>query len=308
MPATTIPSRVTHLPRISIVIATYRRERILLETIEHLVPQLEQGDELLIVDQTEQHERQTHVSLAQLHAQSAIRWIRHQPPSITAAMNRGVLESVGDIVLFVDDDIRPEPALLSTHRSAHAGSQKVIVAGRVIQPWEVDAIRLGQESRFAIDRPGWLDEFMGGNFSIERADAIEVGGFDENFVQVAYRFEAEFANRFRASGGRIWFEPNACLYHLRAPGGGTRSYGQHLTTSKPSHSVGAYYCFLRTQTPAASMRECLRRPARVVATRHHLRAPWWIPVTLFAEMRGLLWAMRLNAAGPKLIRSSTGFV
>ena len=38
---------------------------------------------------------------------------------------------------------------------------------------------------------------MGGNFSVRRDIALRLGGFDEQFVRVAYNFEAEFAHRLR---------------------------------------------------------------------------------------------------------------
>jgi hypothetical protein len=49
----------------------------------------------------------------------------------------------------------------------------------------------------------------------------------------------------------------------------------------------------------------LRNPFRAVATRHHLHRPWWILPTLLAEVGGLLWALWLFAAGPRLLRSET---
>ena len=60
---------------------------------------------------------------------------------------------------------------------------------------------------------------MGGNFSINRRAALKIGGFDENFVRVAYKFEAEHAYRWRKSGHRVYFEPNACIHHLKAAAG-----------------------------------------------------------------------------------------
>lgn len=290
------------MPGISVVIPTYRRERVLVETLEHVLRQLEAADELLVVDQTEAHDPATAERLEQLHCERAIRWIPQRAPSITAAMNRGLLEARCDVVLFVDDDIVPESLLLSAHRAAHAACSKTVVAGRIIQPWQTSSGRpRPTDSICAGVEPSWIDEFMGGNFSVRRDDALNVGGFDENFVQVAYRYEAEFANRFRAGGGRIRFEPLACLRHLHAARGGTRSYGEHLTTVKPAHSVGAYYFSLRTQSRGRSLRECLTRPLRAIATRHHLRGPWWIPVTLSSELRGMWWAIRLHRAGPRLI-------
>jgi GT2 family glycosyltransferase len=294
------------VPRISVVVPTYRRERVLIETLGALWRQLEPTDELLVIDQTEQHDSATQEFLVELDAKQAIRWIQQRSPSITAAMNRGLLEARCDVVLFVDDDIAPKCSLMSAHRLAHAVHPNVLVAGRVIQPWEVDGGRSNpSNSTFAGVEPAWVDEFMGGNFSVRRADALNVGGFDENFVQVAYRYEAEFASRFRAAGGRIRFEPRACLHHLRTARGGTRAYGEHLTTVRPSHSVGAYYFALRTHARGRWLRECVTRPLRAIATRHHLRGPWWIPVTLAAELRGMWWAICLHRAGPRLIGTRT---
>jgi GT2 family glycosyltransferase len=145
---------------------------------------------------------------------------------------------------------------------------------------------------------------MGGNFSVPRSTALALGGFDENFMRVAYRFEAEFAHRWRQAGGRIWFEPAACLHHLKDGSGGTRSYGSHLTTWRPDHAVGAYYFSLRSR----QWGELLSRPWRAVATRHHLRHPWHIIGTWLAEAQGLWWAWRLWRSGPKLIDGKAGGV
>jgi GT2 family glycosyltransferase len=142
---------------------------------------------------------------------------------------------------------------------------------------------------------------MGGNFSIKRDLALKLGGFDENFVHVAYRFEAEFASRALAAGENILFEPSASIRHLKASKGGTRAYGEHLTTIRPSHSVGAYYYFIRSRSVPRRMASILLRPFRAIRTRHHLLHPWWIPATLFAEISGFVWAVALALRGPRLI-------
>ncbi len=281
---------------VSAVIPTYRRERVLLDTLDCLLALAMPLAEILVLDQTERHELATEMRLEELHDQGRIRWFKLETPSIPHAMNRGLLEARQDIVLFLDDDIRPEPELIAAHRAAHLAHADVLVAGRVIQPWEENKdFSAIEEFCFAGLKPAWIDEFMGGNFSVRRDTALSLGGFDENFVRVAYRFEAEFAHRWRASGRRIYFEPAACLHHLKDSGGGTRTYGEHLTTWRPDHAVGAYYFCLRTGT----IGEFLLRPFRSVATRHHLRRPWWIPLTLVAELRGMAWALVLFARGPR---------
>jgi hypothetical protein len=142
---------------------------------------------------------------------------------------------------------------------------------------------------------------MGGNFSLSVTQAKLIGGFDENFVKVAYRFEAEFAHRWCASGAEIRFNPDAAIHHLKVSAGGTRTFGEHLTTVKPDHAVGAYYFALRTKSGVARIRDVLSRLFLAVRTRHHLRHPWWIPFTLLAEVRGLLWAITLWLRGAQLL-------
>ncbi|GAB4203261.1 MAG: hypothetical protein Fur0019_02310 [Tibeticola sp.] len=289
---------------LTIAIPTYRRERVLVETIEYLLALSPPADEILVLDQTERHEAETDAALRELAARGAIRWERLPEPSIPKAMNQGLLRARHELVLFLDDDIRPEPGLIAGHLAAHAAHPGTLVAGRVIQPWhEGKTFPESEPFHFACIRAQWVDEFMGGNFSIRRTAALAIGGFDENFVRVAYRFEAEFAHRFRQAGGRIWYEPAACLHHLKDGAGGTRSYDHHLTTWRPDHAVGAYYFGLR----AGRWGELVGRPWRAVATRHHLRHPWQILGTCLAELRGFAWAWRLWRAGPRLLtRDASG--
>jgi glycosyltransferase involved in cell wall biosynthesis len=290
---------------ISVVIPTYRREQVLLDTLAYLLALDSPPAEILVLDQTERHEPATEQRLGEMDAAGRIRWLRLDVPSIPQAMNRGLLEARNDIVLFLDDDIRPEPELLAAHQAAHAQHDDVLVAGRVIQPWEEGRdFSADGHFHFAGLKAFWIEEFMGGNFSVRRESALALGGFDENFVRVAYRFEAEFAHRWRASKRRIRFEPVACLHHLKDGGGGTRTYGEHLTTWKPDHAVGAYYYALRTRPGVGWLRDFAVRPARAVATRYHLRHPWRIPATLLAELRGMLWAVRLVRGGPRYAKNT----
>jgi len=287
---------------LSVVIPTYRREAVLVETVGHLLGLRPAAAEILVVDQTVVHEGATQAQLQSWADSGAIRWLRLPTPSITAAMNQGLVHARQPLVLFLDDDIVPEPLLLAAHAQAHAARPGGIVAGRVIQPWqEGKDFSAPGPFHFASTRPASIHEFMGGNFSIGRELALRLGGFDENFVRVAYRFEAEFAHRFTAGGRRIYFEPAACLHHLKAGGGGTRTWGEHLTTWRPDHAVGAYYYSLRTR----SWREFAARPLRAVSTRYHLSHPWRVPGTLLAEFGGMAWAVALFLRGPRTLPPTT---
>jgi GT2 family glycosyltransferase len=286
---------------VSVAIPTYHREAVLVDTLNFLLALEQPAAEILVLDQSETHEAATDKALREWADQGRIRWIRIARPSIPKAMNAGLLQSRNPVVLFLDDDVRPDPGLVAAHHAAHASLPDIVVAGRVIQPWE-ENLDMSQSTTFgfASTQPQWTSEFIGCNFSVCRSTAIALGGFDENFVRVAYRFEAEFAFRVLASGRRIWFAPSASLHHLKVQSGGTRTYGEHLSTWRPDHAVGAYYYGLRT----GSVKEFLVRPWRAIATRYHLRHPWRIPATLWAELGGMVWAFALFVRGPKRLRPS----
>lgn len=291
---------------LTVVIPTYRRGAVVLETVRQLQQQQSPVQELLVVDQTDSHPAKIEMELQALHDTGKIVWCRLREPSIPGAMNHGLLLARGRAVLFLDDDIEPDGALTLYH--ARAQDTAKLVAGQILQPSQISvALAPGEAFRFNSPEPAWIVEFMGGNFSVDREAAIALGGFDQNFVGAAYRFEAEFAHRFTVSHGPIRYEPKALIRHLAVSSGGTRAHGHHLRTLQPAHSVGAYYFLLRTRG-RGWRRELFRRPLRAVRTKHHLRHPWWVPLTLIAEARGFLLAVRLLRAGPRLIddRNSAG--
>jgi GT2 family glycosyltransferase len=289
------------------VIPTYCRGQVLLATIGYLLGLETRAQEILVIDQTPEPEAEVAATLDAWEQERKIRRVRQSRPSIPKAMNRGLLEARHDIVLFLDDDIIPDAKLVEAHLAAHENRPGGIVTGRVLQPWHDGRPDPPDRSPFGFNalEPRYVDEFMGGNFSLRRKAALALGGFDENFVRVAYRFEAEFAHRWRRAGGPIWYEPAALIHHLKAEEGGTRSFGEHLTTFKPDHAVGAHYFFLRTRGLPAALKASLERLVRSVLTRHHLHRPWWIPVTLVAELSGMGWALVLAIRGPRYIASET---
>jgi GT2 family glycosyltransferase len=240
-------------------------------------------------------------ALVSLEKKGRIRWIHLSAPSIPYAMNVGLKEARNDIVLFLDDDIIPGEKLIEAHLRSHAEGQN-IVAGQVLQPGEKPLPDDGSGGfRFCSTRRQWISEFIGCNFSVKRKTALALGGFDENFVHVAYKFEADFSDRALSAGEKILFEPAASIRHLKAKRGGTRSYGEHLRTVKPSHSVGEYYYLFRSKKVRHRIGKILYRPVRAIKTRHHMRHPWWIPVTLVSEFLGFLWAIFLFLRGPRFV-------
>ena len=369
---------------LSIAIPTYGRDAVLVDSIRHLLAQEQQADEILVIDQSTSHATDTERALDEWHRQKLIRWIRHQPPGTVGAMNRGLQEAMGDLVLFLDDDIIPAKDLVAAHLRAHRDHPNAwAVVGQVIQEnaeklkaetlksgaeegeenavklkaetlksgaeegeenavklktetlksgaeeGEENAVKLkaetlksgaeeGEENaekpktfsisafqhfsflrqdlafNFNSATPAWVSNVMAGNLSVKRDRALALGGFDPLFVPpVSFRFETDFAKRIIAAGGRIRFEPAASIQHLRAPRGGTRIHGSHLTSASPLHGVGDYYYALKHGQGWDRVRYIARRPFREVCTKFHLRHPWWIPVKFVGELRAMGMAFRL---------------
>jgi GT2 family glycosyltransferase len=293
---------------ISVAIPTFQRESILVATIESVLEQC--PEELLVVDQTAEHEPAVEATLHRLEATGRIRRLRLKHPSITHAMNTALELARQPIVLFLDDDVVPTPGLIAAHSRAYCDDGVWAVAGQVLQPGQgpedVTATE-GSDLCTSLNFPfnsthtAWVKSAIGCNFSADRDNALRIGGFDENFLGSAYRFETDFCCRVWLAGGKVLFEPAASVRHLKFPSGGTRARGSHLTSVSPRHGVGDYYFALRQGLSLSVLAYVLRRPLREVCTRFHLRHPWWLPVKGLGEVTALLWAVGLALRGPRYV-------
>jgi GT2 family glycosyltransferase len=286
---------------ITIAIPTYNRGAILVETIERLLTLTPRADTILIADQTKQHPSNVEERLRAWNDQGAIQWMRLDEPSIPKSMNDALVAATTDLVLFFDDDLIPDATIVAAHVNAHREQDVWAVAGQVLQPGEESQdieSRGGLEHRFNSSRGAFITNVMAGNLSVKRERALQIGGFDENFIGAAYRFETDFAMRIVAAGGKIWFEPKASIRHLQLSTGGLRSYGDHRSAPIPAHSAGDYYFALHHAPrfwPYAA-----RRVVQNVATRYLATHPWLIPAKLIGETRGLLLARELHRKGRRL--------
>lgn len=300
----TLCARTLSLP-VSIVIPTLGRDAVLVSTIQSLLDLGTGPAEILIVDQTPQHDPTTTEQLTRWHSAGHIRWIQLAKPSITCSMNHGLRTATSPLILFLDDDIQPRGELVARHAEAHQAMPELwATVGQVIQPWQqpedLDAPRLLTELRrdedfpFHSTRDMEVHNVMAGNLCVHRQRALSLGGFDENFQGAAYRFETDFARRIGAAGGTIRFLGRAGIDHLRVEKGGTRVAGNHLTSASPRHGVGDHYYAMTHATSAGQATAyCVRRIFREVRTKFHLTHPWWIPVKLVGEVRAYLAARRL---------------
>jgi GT2 family glycosyltransferase len=274
--------------------------------VEYLFKQQSFIKEILVIDQTQKHNENVEKQLSAWHEEGLIHWIRLKKPSTAKALNTAILEAKSEIILFLDDDIIPSEELVIKHLEAYRQDDAIwAVAGQVIQPEgpkrEKRNYGVGLNFPFDSKERKFIESAMAGNLSVKRKRAIEVGGFDENFIGAAFNFELEFAERLIDKGGKILFEPQASIKHLREKEGGVRSFGNFSRTLLPLHAVGAYYYFFRSKRVRSVFLSSLRRLANLIHAKHYLYKPWWIPVTLIAELLGFLLAIILVLKGPRFI-------
>jgi len=303
---------------ISVVIPSYNRGAVLLDTINMLLAQDDKAEQILIVDQTHYTDAdETAQRLQQLHQRGDINWVQLAKPSIPAAMNEGLKTAKSDYVLFLDDDISIQSDFISQHRIAlqtHQDSKVGAHVGQIIQPWQ-SVVDLGDYDAgrginkdmafpFNSNQEQLISNCMAGNLCVARQQAIDIGGFDQQFSQVAYRFETEFCRRSIAITGQLFrFIPSASINHLKVSTGGTRAHAKnYLTSISASHSVGDYYFALQQcRMPGnrwQAIAYILKRPFGSLLAKFYLRQPWWIPVRIVAEFKGLFWAIRKTIKGP----------
>lgn len=218
---------------VSVIVATYHREALLVDTIADLLRMDYPDYEIIVVDQSARHEPETLRALAGWADAGVIRWRKMAEPSLTRARNVGWREAHGRAVIYVDDDVRIPDAQFIRHHLDALGQEGIgAVAGRVLEPAkppkEVSrAIGwLGwsgaREPGFGSRRSGPAWSVRGCNMAFWR-DALEaVGGFDEGYTRSAFREDTDIALRLRRRGYRLWFSADAWLYHLGASEGGTR--------------------------------------------------------------------------------------
>lgn len=291
---------------VAVAIPTYRRERVLVDTVRQVLAQDPPPDEILIVDQTEEHEPETASFLGREDAAQRVRWIRHDPPGVPGARNRALAEAKSEVVLFIDDDVRLPPGFVQRHAANYADPNVVAVGGRVVQArrdWQMPRRRRPWPRRLDVlyfrpdgqERVSGVATFQGANHSIRRSFAMAVGGYDENFVGWAFREESDLALRIWKAGGLIVFDPEAGLTHLEELTGGC-SYEEegrpmpHWMIAFPGNYFAMRHLFPRWEFwKEVAWSNFLRSVAR----RPNARRPWRIPAAVASYVYSVGRAARL---------------
>lgn len=206
------------MPRVSVVVPTYKRHELLTRCLDALLAQdFEAEDyEIIIVDDANCVETKRLVTLRAekaclyghtLHYIPVASSCSHGP---AAARNAGWRAAQGEIIAFTDDDCIPCREWL------HAGVAAMVdgvagVCGRLVVPiegaptdYEYNAAQLGGHN------------FVTANCFYQRDALLAVGGFDERFT-TAWREDSDLAFTLEARGAVFASAPGALVVHPVRP-------------------------------------------------------------------------------------------
>ena len=123
------------LPLVSLVVPTYNREEPLKNTLIDSIAQDYPNFEVIVVDQTKNHTPDVAAYLDQAVSNGKIILFKPEFASLPGARNYAIRRAKGEIIIFIDDDIRMEPSFIRNHVDVFLKQPTIgAVAGRVIPP------------------------------------------------------------------------------------------------------------------------------------------------------------------------------
>jgi len=195
-----------HPLTISVVVPTYNRVARLRHVLAALEQQQFPADAYEVIVVSDGSTDGTHAYLEALHSTMRLRWFSQSNRGPAAARNAGIDKAVGEMIVFIDDDVVPAAGLLAQHMRAHQeAGREVVVLGPLLTPegfamapwarWEQEMLMKQYSAMLRGDWQPTARQFYTGNASLRRSHILAAGGFDENFrraedVELAYRLAA----------------------------------------------------------------------------------------------------------------------
>jgi len=211
----------------SIVIPTFNRPRLALQAAS-FIRKFHPDIQITIIDQQNSSELDTN-EIKKLNVQ----YFNLKEVNTSAAKNKGVTESNGDIIFFFDDDVEITKNTIPAQLKQYDAEEVVGTSGRVIsdneeipEDTDVDTGRTNFMAtkflqRFWSTKKQYIDFPYGCNMSFKKDALTKVNGFDKRFPKI---FEEIDLGKRTGKYGKLVFVPEALAYHHKATAGGTRTH------------------------------------------------------------------------------------
>ena len=218
--------------KLSLIIATYNRSAWLIRALESVVRQSAERSvwECIVINNNSTDDTCEQFDLfVAAHSQYNLRMVVEQKQGLSNARNRGIAEATGDYIAIVDDDETLEDTFIESYIEFFDTFPYAMVAGGAVIP------------RYESRRPRWMSHYpermianpidldvavcefpasrvpAGGNMAFRREVFEQVGGFNPMLGRSGESLcggeENDLFARLRAKGYKLFFIPNAAIYH-----------------------------------------------------------------------------------------------
>ncbi len=209
------------MPKVSIVLPTYNRLSQLQKVLAGLEAQIYPLPAFEVVVVSDGATDGTDEFLRTYTTPLNLRLFVQRNQGAATARNLGIKMAQGEIIVFLDDDVVPEPQLITEHVATHQRHEaEVVVLGPMLTPqdftlkpwvhWE-QTMLYKQYADIAAER--WQPtarQFYTGNASVARRYLLATGGFDTSLRRAE---DVELAYRLADRGLSFVFNPDAIGYH-----------------------------------------------------------------------------------------------
>ena len=207
---------------ISVIIATFNRRSLLEQTLPPLLAQDFAPDRYEVIVVVDGSSDGTADFLRTILHRGNLRIFEQSNRGQAAAINTGLKQSRGEIVLFLDDDILCGPSLVAEHALAPRYEKACMAFGPVLVAAEgSDALAVDWARTFCDDffqskvyeapEKGWYGCMASANSSLPRNVALSIGGLDESFSRAN---DVEFGFRLLKAGYTFVYQPAAITHQV----------------------------------------------------------------------------------------------
>lgn len=215
---------------LTIIISTYNNSASLERTLRSLAQQ--DADkalwECVVVNNASTDNTQSVVEKLIEELDINIRLVAEPQQGLSYARNKGIAESKGEFLVFIDDDETVNKEFVSSYIDLYLNHGAFAAGGKVV-------------ARYDSGRPKWMSKYTekmianpidlgrsvttfpfdvmpaGGNMGFNRAIFNLYGGFDADLGRKGKELlggeENDIFNRIRSLGERVYYTPHAIVYH-----------------------------------------------------------------------------------------------
>ncbi len=169
------------LPLVSVIIPTCNRREKLATCLESLAKQTYARYEIIVVDDCSTDDTVAWLAtFAASHSGLSLRWFRNATNSgANHSRNRGVIESTGAILAFIDSDCVARPDWIENLQKAFVEPDVAAVVGRILDPPLRNVFELTHRGGNRITGDGDPGRLVGCNMAVRRAEMEHIG-WDED--------------------------------------------------------------------------------------------------------------------------------